>query len=195
MMALYRKKWIMSPRYLWETAPASWPEARDGERSEHGGVVSGVVTVDGNASAALADCDSVPVAAVTPNPAPAKQTPTILVVDDDQVAADSFTAILRHFGYQVISVANGAAALEYLGGGLPDLVILDLMMPDMNGLELLRCIRTDLKTAMVPVIMYSALDDEQWRAQARDAGASDYWIKGGFDFGELEEKIRSCLPV
>lgn len=118
---------------------------------------------------------------------------TILVVDDDQLAAESFTAFLRHLGYRVSFATSGSAALETLRGDLPDLVILDVMMPDLNGVELLRRIRADVRTATVPVVIYSALDDDQWEAQARDAGARDYWIKGGFGFGELEEKVRSQL--
>jgi len=121
--------------------------------------------------------------------------PNILVVDDDQLAAESFSAILRTFGYQVRFVTSGLAALEQLSGGLPDLVILDVMMPQVNGLDLLRRIRTDARTAQVPVVIYSALDDDEWRAQAMDAGAQDYWIKGCFGYGELEEKLRSQLPA
>lgn len=120
---------------------------------------------------------------------------SILVVDDDQLAAESFTAFLRQLGYQVSFATSGAAAMEQLSGGLPDLVILDVMMPEINGLELLRRIRADSRTAAVPVVIYSALDDDQWEARARDAGAHDYWIKGGFGFGELEERVRTQLPA
>jgi DNA-binding response OmpR family regulator len=119
----------------------------------------------------------------------------ILVVDDDQFAAELFAALLRHLGYEVAFATSGAAALEHLDGGLPDLVILDVMMPELNGVELLRLIRANAKTADVPVVMYSALDDDDWHAQAMDAGAHDYWIKGGFGFGELEERVRSRLPA
>jgi CheY-like chemotaxis protein len=120
---------------------------------------------------------------------------SILVVDDDQFAAEILTALLRHLGYEVTFATSGPAALERLDGGLPDLVILDVMMPEINGLELLRLIRSNSKTAGVPVVMYSALDDDDWQARAMDAGAHDYWIKGGFGFGELEEKVRSRLPA
>ncbi len=121
--------------------------------------------------------------------------PHILVVDDDQLSAESFSAVLRHLGYQVMFVTSGPAALEHLTGGLPDLVIMDVMMPELNGLDLLRRIRTDEKTARVPVVIYSALDDDDWRIQAMDAGAQDYWIKGCFGYGELEEKLRVQLPA
>jgi CheY-like chemotaxis protein len=120
---------------------------------------------------------------------------SILVVDDDQPAAELFAAILRHLGYHATSTCSGPQALEHIGTAMPDLVILDMMMPDMNGLEVLKRLRTDEKTAKVPVVMFSALDDDEWRERAAVAGANDYWIKGGFDAGELEERVRSRLPA
>jgi CheY-like chemotaxis protein len=118
----------------------------------------------------------------------------ILVVDDDQQATDAFTAVLRNFGYHATAASSGDEALESLGGPLPDLVILDVMMPGMNGLEVLRRIREDSRTADLPVVMYSALDDDDWQARAKHEGASGYWIKGGLDRGELEEMVRHYLP-
>ncbi|HET6246613.1 MAG TPA: response regulator [Tepidisphaeraceae bacterium] len=119
----------------------------------------------------------------------------ILVVDDDAPAGDLVAALLRHFGYDASTACGGDDALQRLGGTLPDLVLLDLMMPGMNGIEVLKRIRTDTRTAELPVVMLSALDDEDWRARAHGAGACDYWIKGGFDVGELEERVRSRLSA
>ena len=122
--------------------------------------------------------------------------PSILVVDDDAPAGDLVAALLRHFGYRTSCASSGDAALEQLGDvALPDLVLLDMMMPGMNGIEVLQRIRNNERTADLPVVMYSALDDEEWRAKAQYAGACDYWIKGQFDVGELEERVRERLPV
>src|ERR1700679_1073346 len=101
----------------------------------------------------------------------------ILVVDDDAPAGDLVAALLRHFGHDASSACGGDAALERLGGVPPDLVLLDVMMPGMNGIEVLKRIRTDSRTADLPVVMLSALDDEDWRARAEASGACDYWIK------------------
>ena len=120
---------------------------------------------------------------------------SILVVDDDPSAAELFSLMLRQMGYHAVSAFSGPAALEHIGTTLPDLVILDMMMPDMNGLDVLRQLRTDARTAGVPVVMFSALDDDEWRDKAARAGANDYWIKGGFDAGELEERVRSRLSA
>ena len=121
--------------------------------------------------------------------------PSILVVDDDAAAGDLVAALIRHFGYEATSASSGDAALESLQGMLPDMVLLDMMMPDMNGIEVLKRIRSDARTADLPVVMLSALDDEEWRLRAESAGASDYWIKGALDVGEMEELLRSRLPV
>ncbi len=119
----------------------------------------------------------------------------ILVVDDDPSAGDLFTAILRSFGYHTTSATSGDEAIESLRTWVPDLVILDVMMPGMNGLEVLKKIRKDERTAEVPVVMFSALDDDDWRARAKEEGATDYWIKGALDQGEIEELLKSALPV
>jgi len=121
--------------------------------------------------------------------------PSILLVDDDPVSADCFAAIFRQLGYAVTAASSGLAALAHLQQSLPDLVILDVMMPEMNGLEVLKQIRTNERTASLPVVMFSALDEDEWRERAVGAGADDYWIKGGFDYGELEQTIRSRLPA
>ncbi len=121
---------------------------------------------------------------------------SILVVDDDPAAGELFSAILRNFGYDTTSADSGNAALERLRAqSLPDLVILDMMMPGMNGIEVLRRIRSDARTAELPVVMFSALDDDDWRARAKDEGANDYWIKGCLDQGEIEEMVRTALPA
>ncbi|HZK79491.1 MAG TPA: response regulator [Humisphaera sp.] len=120
----------------------------------------------------------------------------ILVVDDDHNAVDLFATILRHHGHQVTAALSGKAALDHLGGETaPHLVILDMMMPNMNGLEVLQQIRADARTADLQVVIFSALDDDEWRDKAVQAGADDYWVKGSFDCGGLEQKVRSRLPA
>jgi DNA-binding response OmpR family regulator len=119
----------------------------------------------------------------------------ILIIDDDAPAADLVAAVLRQFGYETDCAVGGDAALSHLCHSVPDLVLLDIMMPTMNGIEVLRRIRADARTAGLQVIVLSALDDEEWRDRAQQEGASDYWIKGGFDFGELEERMNACCPA
>ena len=79
----------------------------------------------------------------------------ILVVDDDHNAAELFVTILRHYGHQVTSALSGKAALDHLEGCKPNLVILDMMMPSMNGLEVLQQIRADARTADIQVVIFA----------------------------------------
>src|SRR5437868_3994189 len=118
---------------------------------------------------------------------------SILVIDDDGLAAELYTSLLRVFGHEAAFVTSGRDALLHLGSARPDLVILDIMMPEMNGMDLLLKLKADVQTSGLRVVIFSALDETQWRDRAARAGACDYWIKGGFDFGELEERVAACL--
>jgi CheY-like chemotaxis protein len=100
---------------------------------------------------------------------------------------------LRHHGANAVCVDSGEAALAYLRLHLPKLVILDVMMPGMDGLEVLRQIRSDARTANLPVIMFTASSDDGHRAQAHGLNATDYWIKGAVDFADLERRVGAFL--
>src|SRR5215211_4175824 len=96
---------------------------------------------------------------------------------------------LGGFGYDVNVVANGQGALEAVALREPDAMILDLMLPDMSGLEVCRTLRT---RSNVPIIVLSAMTDHRTRVEALDRGADDYVVKP-FELGELEARVRSVL--
>jgi len=96
---------------------------------------------------------------------------------------------LRGFGYEVNVVANGEGALEAAALREPDAMILDLMLPDMSGLEVCRTLRA---SSTVPIIVISAMTDHSTRVEALDSGADDYVVKP-FEIGELEARVRSVL--
>jgi two-component system, cell cycle response regulator len=75
-----------------------------------------------------------------------------------------------------------------------DLVILDVMMPGMDGPEVLRQIREEPATASLPVVMFSAVSDPQFHDHMRRKGANDFWTKASFDFGTLRERMAPYLP-
>jgi len=98
----------------------------------------------------------------------------ILVTEDDPARLSLTVYILQHEGYQVLTTANG---LEGLRKGLmekPDLIILDVMLPGMDGFEICRRLRTDSKTAQLPILMLSANGREIDKATALTVGANDY---------------------
>lgn len=116
--------------------------------------------------------------ATAPNRASVQQTdlPTILVVDDEPANCMLFERILRPT-YQVIVVGNGAEALERLAGQAVDLVLLDISLPVMNGLMVLQHIRSNPATSQLPVMMVSALSENEDIVRSLELGANDYIVK------------------
>lgn len=117
----------------------------------------------------------------------------VLIVDDDAGAARLLAMLVRHLGCNASFVESGGAALSYLANHRPDLVILDLMMPGIDGLEVLRRMRHDPQTEKVPVVMFSALDDPHFLHKAMFFGANDYWVKASVDFHSLGERLEKFL--
>ncbi len=116
----------------------------------------------------------------------------ILVVEDEPENRLLIGMILTTEGYQVIPAVDGADALARLAGDRPDLILLDLMMPQMNGFEVLERLRADPATAPVPVIVLTALAQERDIAHAVSCGAQGYVIKP-FEPDELLKRIKQTL--
>jgi CheY-like chemotaxis protein len=114
---------------------------------------------------------------------------TVLVVDDDRDGNDILCRLLRVYGHSAISVFTGQEALDALEAHLADLVILDFMMPGLNGIETLCRIRANPLTARLPVIMYTAIADPDLPTLAAENGANDYFAKGMMDFASLSLMI------
>lgn len=93
-----------------------------------------------------------------------------LVVDDDPRNRKLLETLLRSDGMEVRSVASGQAALAAVAAELPDVILLDLMMPGMDGFEVMRCFKADPAIAHIPVIMVTALDDDASRGRLAAAG-------------------------
>jgi DNA-binding response OmpR family regulator len=113
----------------------------------------------------------------------------ILVVEDEPSIGEVVSLYLRRAGYQVTVVEDGAAALESLAGQLPDLVVLDLMLPKVGGLEVTRWLRERGDT---PIIMLTARREEQDRIAGLEMGADDYVVKP-FSPQELVSRVRAVL--
>lgn len=113
----------------------------------------------------------------------------ILVVDDEERMVRFIRLNLEHDGFQVLEAYRGAQAIDRLRTGLPDLVLLDVMMPDIDGFEVLRMIR---EISPVPVIMLTAKSEEDDRVHGLELGADDYITKP-FSPRELVSRVKAVL--
>ncbi|MEJ5199965.1 MAG: response regulator transcription factor [Anaerolineae bacterium] len=113
----------------------------------------------------------------------------ILLVDDDPNLRDTLALNLRGAGYQVVTAADGASALALAQAEKPDLVILDLMLPELDGLSVCRSLR---QASDVPVLVLTARTGELDKIVGLESGADDYMTKP-FSLGELQARIRALL--
>jgi DNA-binding response OmpR family regulator len=116
----------------------------------------------------------------------------VLVVEDDKDIADLIAHYLQKAGYTVESLASGTAALARVKASAPDLVVLDLMLPGMDGLLVCQALRGDAATADIPIIMLTARGEEADRIAGFELGADDYVTKP-FSPRELTARVTALL--
>ncbi|HTI13047.1 MAG TPA: response regulator transcription factor [Dictyobacter sp.] len=117
---------------------------------------------------------------------------TILVVDDESVLLDTIGYNLEQSGYRVVTAADGVSALDAARREDPDLIVLDIMLPGMDGLEVCRQLRREDRTATTPIIMLTAKGDEIDKVVGLEVGADDYVTKP-FGRRELLARVRALL--
>ena len=120
--------------------------------------------------------------------------PTILIVDDDPLNRKLLNGLLKPLGYSTRLSSNGVQALECLGEVDIDLVLLDIMMPDMDGFEVCRTIKGCEDTRQIPVVLITALDDVDTKVRGIEAGADDFLTKPPHK-AELIARVKSLLRI
>lgn len=118
--------------------------------------------------------------------------PNLVVVDDDELFLDNLGKHFAELGFNVVLVGDSKRAVEFVRQNKPDLVTLDVMMPDPDGLKLLETLRKDPELADTPVIMISGKGEEDSLLKAFALGANDYLVKP-FRFPELDARVRKAL--
>jgi two-component system, cell cycle response regulator len=123
-----------------------------------------------------------------------QQSSTILIVDDDPFGRDALGMVLDSYGYHLVYAANGPEGICTASEVVPDLILLDVMMPGMDGFEVCRRLRNDNVLAEVPVLMITALDDRNSRLQGIQAGADDFITKP-IDSFELLTRVQGITRL
>src|SRR5258706_12976935 len=123
-----------------------------------------------------------------------KKKKRILVVDDHEDNIELLRARLEARGYEIHAASDGQAALDQVERVIPDLILLDVMMPKMDGMEVVRRLKANKNLPFIPVIMQTALDTTANKVEGLDAGADDYITKP-INFAELEAKVNALLRI
>jgi len=117
----------------------------------------------------------------------------VLIVDDDPMLLEMYVARIRAEGAIVVEARDGEEALTQVKTSKPSIVLLDIMMPKINGFDVLKQIKADPETASIPVIVLSALSDETKKRQGISFGAADYIAKSEALPLDVVNKIKSIL--
>lgn len=118
----------------------------------------------------------------------------ILAVDDDAGICELYETGIPAMGYDLTCASSGKQAKALIAKEIPDLILMDIMMPDLDGITLTREILSDPKTAKVPILVVSGLSDAATLNDALLFGAVDYVVKP-LDMGVLKSKIERCLAI
>jgi diguanylate cyclase (GGDEF)-like protein len=130
----------------------------------------------------------------SPEPAAPAPPARILIVDDHEDNVELLRVRLEARGYATLSASDGAEALEVTDAQHPDLILLDVMMPKVDGIEVARRIKANAELPFIPIIMQTALDSTADKVEGLDAGADDYITKP-INFAELEARVRTQLRI
>jgi adenylate cyclase len=124
----------------------------------------------------------------------AANVPRILIVDDRESNVKLLKSVLRREGYEVTAAYNGQEALDRVAEEQPDLILLDVLMPKMNGLEVARTLRANEETQAIPILMLTALKEVQDKIKALESGADDILSKPFYNV-EVLARVRSFLRI
>jgi len=117
----------------------------------------------------------------------------ILIVEDDEVLLRALYLLFHKGDYTIASATDGDTALKMTQRLKPDVVLLDLLLPKMNGFDYLKFLKADASVKNTPVIVLSNLGDEESVNKAKGLGALDYYIKSDTDLTTLDEKVKKLL--
>jgi len=116
----------------------------------------------------------------------------ILIVEDEHSIRETIRFVLEQAGYECLLACDGAEALIVARSGSPELILLDVMLPKLNGYQVCRLLKRDSRFSAIPIVMVTARTQDQDYAQGKESGADDYLTKP-FEFADLLQIIRRHL--
>ncbi|OGZ17280.1 MAG: hypothetical protein A2Z78_01515 [Candidatus Nealsonbacteria bacterium RBG_13_36_15] len=117
----------------------------------------------------------------------------ILFIEDESALQKTLGEILQQEGYQIISALDGKIGLESANDQKPDLILLDLILPKLHGLEVLKKLMDNPKTKKIPVIVLTNLEDAEGVEKALELGATTYLVKENYSLDEVVDKVKKTL--
>lgn len=123
----------------------------------------------------------------------AKKKKTILIVEDDRYLTKAYSIKIKNAGFNVLLADNGSDGLLIAKQKKPDLIVLDLLLPKVDGFEFLKRIKADEEMKDIPVLTISVLGQKTDQQRALDLGAEAYFIKTEYKLGEIVDKIKEYL--
>ena len=117
----------------------------------------------------------------------------VLIVEDDKFLAELITTKLDKEGYEIVLATDGESGVAKIKQEKPDIILLDIMLPGMDGFEVLENIKKDDEVKGIPVIILSNFGQEEKVEKGLNLGAADYLVKANFTTGEIVEKIKQTL--
>ena len=118
---------------------------------------------------------------------------SVLIIEDDKFFRDLLTNKLKEAGFNPLPAQDGGEAFNLLKAVKPDLIVLDLVLPGLSGMEILETLRKEEKTAEVPVIVLSNLSEPEEMEKAKALGVTDFLVKVNFTPEEIIERIKKAL--
>jgi DNA-binding response OmpR family regulator len=121
------------------------------------------------------------------------KTKTILLVEDDAIISSMYKAKFEDDGFKILIAQDGVSGLELAKKEKPDIIVLDVILPGLDGFSVLEEIKKDLTTKNIPVIMLTNLGTNEDKTKGRNMGALDYLVKASLTPAEISDKIKEFL--
>jgi len=121
------------------------------------------------------------------------QNKKIIIAEDEPVLIEMYKLYFERAGYEVLKASNGRECIDFVKNEKPNIILLDILMPKVDGWEVLKQLKTDPETKKIPILVFSNLGQTQEIQKGLDLGADDYVVKSNMTPKELLEKVEGML--